>query len=43
MDGGQIAGVDNNVEAFITAAANTWQQISFSFTPTEDGIIAIDK
>jgi hypothetical protein len=42
LDGGQIAGVDNNVESFITAPIDTWEQISFSFTPTESGVVIIN-
>jgi hypothetical protein len=41
VKGGQIAGVVNDVTSYMTAAINTWEQISLSFTPTEDGVIEI--
>jgi hypothetical protein len=39
--GGQIVGVSNDVSSYMTAAIDTWQQISLSFTPTEDGVVEI--
>jgi len=39
--GGQIAGVDTtSVDA--SAAANTWQQIELTFTPTAAGVVEIE-
>lgn len=39
--GGQIAGVPTDVTSYMTEAINTWEQISLSFTPIEDGVIEI--
>lgn len=41
VKGGQIAGVDNDVSASVTAAVDTWQQLSISFTPTEAGVVEV--
>jgi hypothetical protein len=41
VKGGQIAGVTNDVISYITAAADTWEQVSVSFTPTEAGVVEI--
>jgi hypothetical protein len=41
VKGGQIAGVTNDVISYMTAAADTWQQVSVSFTPTEAGVVEI--
>jgi hypothetical protein len=41
VKGGQIAGVTNDVTGYMTAAANTWEQVSLSFTPTEAGVVEI--
>lgn len=40
--GGQIAGVANDVSAEITAAADTWQQVTIQFTPTETGVVNLE-
>ena len=40
--GRQIAGVDDDVTASITAAADTWQQVQISMTPAENGVIEIE-
>jgi hypothetical protein len=40
--GGQIAGVESDVSAAMTAAADTWEQLSISFTPTSDGVVEIE-
>jgi len=40
--GKQIAGVDSDVYADMTAAANTWEQIQIQLTPTESGVIEIE-
>ena len=39
--GGQIAGVANDVSSAMTAAADTWEQVSISFTPTETGAVTL--
>jgi len=41
IKGGQIAGVTNDITSYMTAAADTWQQITLNFTPTESGIVDI--
>ena len=41
IKGGQIAGVSSDVMSYMTAAADTWQQVSLSFTPTEAGAVEI--
>ncbi|RKY32387.1 MAG: hypothetical protein DRP74_02630 [Candidatus Omnitrophota bacterium] len=40
--GKQIAGVDNDVIDEMTAAADTWEELSISFTPTEAGVVEIE-
>jgi len=40
--GGQIAGVSSDVYADMTAAANTWEQLTINFTPTEAGVVEIE-
>lgn len=37
----QIAGVDADVTDSVTAAVDTWEELSLSFTPTEDGNVDI--
>jgi parallel beta-helix repeat protein len=37
----QIAGVDDDVVAVTTAPADTWEQLTISFTPTEAGVVEI--
>jgi hypothetical protein len=39
--GKQIAGVDNDVVATMTAAADTWEELTITFTPTEAGVVEI--
>ena len=39
--GGQIAGVTNTVTSSMTAAANTWEEVTITFTPTETGVVEI--
>ncbi len=39
--GGQITGVSNNVFTDMTAAINTWQTVSITFTPTKAGAVDI--
>ena len=42
VKGKQIAGVDNDIYADLTADANIWQEVSLSsFTPTEKGVIEV--
>lgn len=41
VKGGQIAGVPNDVMSYMTAGADTWEQVSLSFTPTESGVVEI--
>lgn len=39
--GGQIGGVSNDVVATAAGANNTYEQISITFTPTEQGVVEI--
>lgn len=39
--GGQIAGVANDVYTDMTAAADTWEEVTITFTPTEDGFVSL--
>lgn len=39
--GGQLAGVSSNVTSSMTAAINTWEELTITFTPTEAGVIEI--
>jgi hypothetical protein len=39
--GGQITGVSNSVFTDMTAAANTWETVSITFTPTKAGAVDI--
>lgn len=39
--GGQIAGVSSDVVESMSAAANTWQELTITFTPTEAGVVEI--
>jgi hypothetical protein len=39
--GGQIAGVATDVTTAMTAAINTWEEITLTFTPTEDGVVEL--
>jgi len=40
--GGQISGVASDVVDSISAAADTWEQLTVQFTPTESGVIEIE-
>jgi len=40
--GGQIAGVNSDVYADMTAAADTWEELTITFTPTEAGVVEIE-
>jgi len=39
--GGQITGVSTSVSSNMTAAANTWETVSITFTPTKAGAVDI--
>lgn len=39
--GGQISGVENDVFSDMTAAANTWETVTITFTPTQPGGVDI--
>ncbi len=39
--GGQIAGVSSDVVSAMTAAADTWEELTITFTPTEVGVVEI--
>ena len=41
LKGGQISGVANDVMGYMTAGADTWEQVSISFTPTEAGVVEV--
>ena len=40
--GKQIAGVDSDVYADMTAAADTWEQLTIQFQPSESGVVEIE-
>ena len=40
--GGQIAGVSTDQTASISAAADTWQELTLTFTPTETGAVEME-
>jgi len=39
--GGRIAGVSSDVVSAMTAAADTWEELTITFTPTEVGVVEI--
>jgi hypothetical protein len=41
IKGGQIGGVTNDITSYMTAAADTWEQVTLTFTPTEIGVVEI--
>lgn len=41
VKGGQIAGVSNDVIVYMTSAADTWEQVTLTFTPTESGVVEL--
>ena len=41
LKGGQIAGVSSDVMSYMTAAADTWEQVTLNFTPTESGVVEL--
>lgn len=40
--GDQIAGSSNDVTAQMTVGADTWEQVTITFTPTEMGVVEIE-
>lgn len=40
--GGQIAGVAADVSSSVTAAADTWEELTITFTPSEAGVVEIE-
>jgi hypothetical protein len=41
VPGGQIAGVASDVTASASGSANTWEQLTVSFTPSEAGVVEV--
>jgi hypothetical protein len=41
IKGDQIAGVPNDITSYMSAAADTWEQVTINFTPTEAGVVEI--
>lgn len=41
VPGGQIAGVASDVTSSITVAADTWEQVTVTFTPSEAGVVEV--
>jgi hypothetical protein len=41
IKGGQIAGVPSDITSYMGAAADTWAQVTLTFTPTEVGVVEI--
>lgn len=41
VKGGQIGGPTNDVTSYMTGAADTWEQVTLSFTPTIAGVVEI--
>ena len=39
--GGQLAGIANDVSSAMTAAADTWEEVTITFTPTVAGVVEI--
>lgn len=39
--GGQLSGIPNDVVASMSAAADTWEEVTITFTPTEAGVVEI--
>ena len=42
LRGGQVAGVTNDVSTDMTAAADTWEQVSITFTPTATEVVEVE-
>jgi hypothetical protein len=41
VPGGQVAGVASDVSSSMAAAADTWEQLSVNFTPSEAGVVEV--
>lgn len=41
LKGGQIAGVTNDITSYMSGPADTWEQITLTFTPTEKGVVEV--
>lgn len=41
IKGGQIAGVPNDLTSYMSAAANVWEELILTFTPSEIGVVEI--
>jgi hypothetical protein len=41
LKGNQIAGVPNDITSYMSAAADTWEQVTINFTPTEAGVVEV--
>ena len=41
IKGDQIAGVPNDITSYMSAAADSWEQVTLSFTPSEAGVVEI--
>jgi len=41
VKGNQISGVTNDITSSMTASANTWQEVTLTFTPTETGVVEL--
>lgn len=39
--GGQLSGIPSDVTASMSAAADTWEEVTITFTPTEQGVVEI--
>lgn len=39
--GGQLSGIPSDVTAAMSAAADTWEEVTITFTPTEQGVVEI--
>jgi hypothetical protein len=39
---GALAGITNDVTSTLSAAINTWQQQTLTFTPTEAGVVEVE-
>lgn len=40
--GGQITGVSSDVSTSMTAAINTWEEVTITFTPTQAGVVELE-
>lgn len=41
LKGNQISGVPNDITSYMSGAADTWEQVTLNFTPTEAGVVEI--